>query len=59
MRFGDITQAIGGTPLVGLPRLSPPGYELYLKLEGHNPTGSVKDRVAAFLVREAERAGHL
>lgn len=59
MRFGDITQAIGRTPLVRLPHLSPPGADIYLKLEGHNPTGSVKDRVAASLIREAERAGHL
>ena len=59
MRFADISQAVGRTPLVGLPRLSPPGYEIFLKLEGHNPTGSVKDRVASFLIREAERYGHL
>ena len=59
MRFGDISQAVGGTPLVRLPRISPDGYEIYLKLEGHNPTGSVKDRVAAALIREAERYGHL
>jgi [CysO sulfur-carrier protein]-thiocarboxylate-dependent cysteine synthase len=55
----DISQSIGDTPLVGLPSLSPPGYELYLKLEGANPTGSVKDRVAKYLVREAEREGRL
>jgi [CysO sulfur-carrier protein]-thiocarboxylate-dependent cysteine synthase len=59
VRFDDISQAVGGTPLVGLPRLSPPGYELYLKLEGHNPTGSVKDRVASYLLRQAETAGLL
>ncbi len=53
----SITEAVGGTPLVGLPSLSPEGYELYLKLEGHNPTGSVKDRVAAYLIADAERAG--
>jgi [CysO sulfur-carrier protein]-thiocarboxylate-dependent cysteine synthase len=57
--FGDITQAVGNTPLVGLPRLSPPGYTVYLKLEGHNPTGSVKDRVAKYLVEQAERYGLL
>jgi [CysO sulfur-carrier protein]-thiocarboxylate-dependent cysteine synthase len=57
VRFGDIGQAVGRTPLVGLPRLSPEGYHLYLKLEGHNPTGSVKDRIAFYLLREAERAG--
>jgi [CysO sulfur-carrier protein]-thiocarboxylate-dependent cysteine synthase len=55
----DITRAVGNTPLVGLPSMSPPGYQLYLKLEGHNPTGSVKDRVAMYLVDAAERAGRL
>ena len=55
----DITRAVGNTPLVGLPNLSPPGYRLYLKLEGHNPTGSVKDRVAKYLIDAAERAGRL
>lgn len=59
MRFGDITQAIGNTPLVHLPRLSPPGYRLWLKLEGMNPTGSIKDRVALSLVQAAEAAGDL
>jgi [CysO sulfur-carrier protein]-thiocarboxylate-dependent cysteine synthase len=55
----DVAQAVGGTPLVGLPSLSPDGYELYLKLEGQNPTGSIKDRVAKYLIESAERAGHL
>ncbi len=59
MRFGDISQAVGNTPLVGLPRLSPAGYTIHLKLEGHNPTGSVKDRVAKYLIDEAERFGRL
>ncbi len=59
MRHHDIAGAIGRTPLVGLPRLSPEGYELYLKLEGQNPTGSTKDRVAAYLLRAAEREGRL
>jgi [CysO sulfur-carrier protein]-thiocarboxylate-dependent cysteine synthase len=57
--FGDIAQAVGNTPLVGLPRLAPDGYELYLKLEGHNPTGSVKDRVAKYLIEDAELSGAL
>ncbi|HVL97748.1 MAG TPA: cysteine synthase family protein [Egibacteraceae bacterium] len=57
MRTRDVSEAVGNTPLVGLPALSPPGYELYLKLEGHNPTGSVKDRVAKYLLDEAERVG--
>ncbi|CAN5556650.1 cysteine synthase [soil metagenome] len=55
----DIVDAIGRTPLVLLGRLSPPGYEIYLKLEGHNPTGSIKDRVAKYLIDAAERAGLL
>ena len=59
MLFDDIVQAVGNTPLVGLPSLSPPGHELYLKLEGHNPTGSTKDRVAAYLIAEAEADGLL
>src|SRR3954468_7647366 len=46
-RYGDIVQAIGNTPLVELKRLSPkPGVRVWAKLESHNPTGSVKDRVA-------------
>jgi len=59
VRFGDISQAIGNTPLVALPRLSPVGYTIHLKLEGHNPTGSVKDRVARYLIEQAERHGLL
>ena len=59
MLLEDISQAIGNTPLVGLPRLSPPGYRVYLKLEGDNPTGSVKDRVAKYLIEQAERYGQL
>jgi cysteine synthase B len=55
----DISDAVGNTPLVGLPNLSPRGYSLYLKLEGHNPTGSIKDRVAKYLVEQAEREGRL
>jgi len=57
--FDEISQAIGNTPLVGLPSLSPEGYRIYLKLEGHNPTGSVKDRVAKYLIEQAEKDGRL
>jgi cysteine synthase len=55
----DVTFAIGNTPLVGLPSLSPEGYSIYLKLEGQNPTGSIKDRVAQYLISHAERDGLL
>jgi [CysO sulfur-carrier protein]-thiocarboxylate-dependent cysteine synthase len=60
MRHEDLADAIGNTPLVGLPRLSPrPGVRLWAKLEGHNPTGSVKDRIAKAMVDDAEKAGRL
>ncbi|HLB20909.1 MAG TPA: cysteine synthase family protein [Solirubrobacteraceae bacterium] len=57
-RYGDIIQAIGNTPLVELKRLSPkPGVRIWAKLESHNPTGSVKDRVARALIEDAEEKG--
>jgi cysteine synthase B len=60
VRHEDLADAIGNTPLVGLPRLSPrPGVRLWAKLEGHNPTGSVKDRIARAMVDDAEKTGRL
>ncbi len=57
-RFGDIVESIGNTPLVELPRLSPkPDVRIYAKLEGRNPTGSVKDRVAKAMIEAAEAEG--
>jgi [CysO sulfur-carrier protein]-thiocarboxylate-dependent cysteine synthase len=57
-RYGDIVQAIGNTPLVELRRLSPkPSVRLWAKLESHNPTGSVKDRVARAMIEDAEEQG--
>jgi [CysO sulfur-carrier protein]-thiocarboxylate-dependent cysteine synthase len=57
-RFGDIVESIGNTPLVELPRLSPkPDVRIYAKLEGRNPTGSVKDRVAKSMIETAEAEG--
>src|SRR5690349_23156527 len=57
-RYGDLVQAIGNTPLVELKRLSPkPGVRIWAKLESHNPTGSVKDRVARSLIEDAEDKG--
>jgi cysteine synthase len=50
---------IGDTPLVELPRLAPKGVRLYGKLEGQNPTGSIKDRVALAMIEAAEAAGEL
>ncbi|HSJ51203.1 MAG TPA: cysteine synthase family protein [Actinomycetota bacterium] len=60
MRFGDILDAIGDTPLVGLPHLSEgTGARLWAKLEGQNPTGSTKDRIAKRMIEEAEASGEL
>jgi [CysO sulfur-carrier protein]-thiocarboxylate-dependent cysteine synthase len=57
-RFGDIVESIGNTPLVELTRFSPkPDVRIYAKLEGHNPTGSVKDRVAKSMIEAAEAEG--
>jgi [CysO sulfur-carrier protein]-thiocarboxylate-dependent cysteine synthase len=56
----SLLDLIGRTPLVELPRLSPkPRVKLYAKLEGQNPTGSIKDRVAIALVEDAEARGEL
>jgi len=60
MRFPDVLDAIGETPLVGLPRLSPsPNVRLWAKLEGQNPTGSLKDRIAKAMIEAAEASGEL
>jgi [CysO sulfur-carrier protein]-thiocarboxylate-dependent cysteine synthase len=57
-RFGNVVESIGNTPLVELPRFSPkPEVRIYAKLEGHNPTGSVKDRVAKSMIEAAEAEG--
>jgi [CysO sulfur-carrier protein]-thiocarboxylate-dependent cysteine synthase len=56
----SLLDLVGNTPLVELQRLSPkPAVKLYAKLEGQNPTGSIKDRVALAMVEAAERAGEL
>jgi [CysO sulfur-carrier protein]-thiocarboxylate-dependent cysteine synthase len=56
----DLLSLVGNTPLVELPRLSPkPEVRLYAKLEGQNPTGSIKDRVALALIEDAEARGEL
>ena len=59
-RFDSLVDSVGGTPLVGLPRLSPsPDVRLWAKLEDHNPTGSIKDRAGARDDRAAEKDGLL
>jgi cysteine synthase len=56
----SLLDLIGSTPLVELPRISPkPSVRLYAKLEGQNPTGSIKDRVAKAMLDAAEASGEL
>ncbi|MGH2488672.1 MAG: PLP-dependent cysteine synthase family protein [Candidatus Limnocylindria bacterium] len=60
MTFGDIVAAIGHTPMVELRRLAPhPGVRLFAKIEGANPTGSVKDRIARSMLADAVASGAL
>ncbi len=60
MRFANIVDSIGHTPLVELQTFSPrAGVRLFAKLEGNNPTGSVKDRIARALIEDAERDGKI
>jgi len=54
VRITSILDAIGNTPVVELPRLAPDGVTLWAKLEGQNPTGSVKDRIALAMIETAE-----
>jgi cysteine synthase len=59
-RYRDIVEAIGHTPLVEIARMSPnPKVRILAKLEMANPTGSVKDRVANYLIEDLERSGRL
>jgi [CysO sulfur-carrier protein]-thiocarboxylate-dependent cysteine synthase len=55
-----LLDVVGRTPLIELERLAPkPGVRLYAKLEGQNPTGSLKDRVAKAMIEAAEASGEL
>lgn len=60
MKYESILDLIGNTPLVGIHALSPnPDVRIYAKLEGQNPGGSAKDRIARKMVDLAERDGVL
>ena len=59
-RFDSLLESVGGTPLIGLPRLSPsPDVRIWAKMEDRNPTGSIKDRPALRMIEQAERDGLL
>ncbi|HXU24398.1 MAG TPA: cysteine synthase family protein [Tepidiformaceae bacterium] len=58
--YSSILDTIGNTPLVELKSFAPrPGVHIYAKLEGQNPTGSVKDRIAKYMIESGERLGQL
>ena len=58
--YGSILDLIGNTPLVDISQISPnPGVRLLVKLEGQNPGGSVKDRIALSMIEAAEKEGLL
>ncbi|KJK51921.1 cysteine synthase [Lentzea aerocolonigenes] len=59
-RYDSLLDALGGTPMVGLPNLSPSeNVRIWAKLEDRNPTGSIKDRPALAMIEAAERDGIL
>ena len=58
--YSDVTEAIGNTPMIRLGRLGAGLLsEIYAKVEGLNPGGSIKDRAALFMIRDAEGSGAL
>jgi len=58
--YNNILEAIGNTPLVRINHISPnPAVRIYAKLEGFNPTGSIKDRIALKMIEQAEQEGTL
>src|SRR2546429_7889431 len=58
--YNDITETMGGTPLVRINRLVPPGQGIVLaKCEFFNPLSSVKDRIGVAMIEAAERAGEI
>src|ERR1700758_5333299 len=59
MLFPDVVQSVGRTPLIELRRLDTSGARVLIKMESRNPCGSLKDRVGAALVEDAERRGVL
>jgi cysteine synthase A len=58
-RFNNILETVGRTPVVKVAKFSPPGVEVFVKLEAFNPLGSVKDRLALGVIEAAERSGAL
>jgi cysteine synthase A len=59
MKFANILETVGNTPVVRINRLAPAHVNLFVKIEAFNPLGSVKDRLALGVIEEAEKSGAL
>lgn len=59
MKYDNILQTIGNTPIVKLNRLAPKGVDMYAKVESFNPLASVKDRLAYAVIKDARDSGKL
>lgn len=59
MKYDNILQTVGETPVVRLSKIAPPHVNLYVKVESFNPMGSVKDRFARAVIEHAEASGAL
>ncbi|MDJ0910988.1 MAG: cysteine synthase A [Woeseiaceae bacterium] len=59
MKFNSILDTVGNTPLVKLNKLAPEGVNVWVKVEAFNPMGSVKDRMALAMIKDAEKSGAL
>jgi cysteine synthase A len=59
MRYDNILETIGDTPVVRINKLAPEGVNVYAKIESFNPMGSVKDRLALGVIEDAEQSGAL
>jgi len=59
MKYNNILETIGNTPVVKINHLFPAGYEIYTKVEKTNPGGSIKDRIGLFIIENAEKKGLL
>ena len=59
MKYNNIVETIGNTPIVRLNRMAPDGVEVYVKVESFNPSASVKDRLAVAIIKDAESRGEI
>ena len=53
----NVIETIGNTPMIDISKISPNKVKIFAKLESSNPSGSIKDRVAKYLIESAEKKG--